>query len=140
MEEIAVIENKTDKNMFQKIVDKFSTKDEPFTAEKAWIETTYGIGSYKSIDKRIEDKQIRIRSSIKSKFCDFNGGTTKNTICYSSYYCVVDIEEDLVNSVDEIFKPFVDNGFVIVNLSDVIEEVKGENVYLISWKNVFNKK
>lgn len=137
------MENDTEKkgnNIFNKIVDKFSTKEEPFTAERAWIETTYGVGSYKPIEKRIEDKQANIRTCIRSKFCGANGGITKNdTICYSSYHCVIDIEEDLANVVDEIFAPFKESGFKIVNLSDVIDEVKGERVYLISWKNIFNK-
>ena len=56
---------------------------------------------------------------------------------FSSYHCVLDIEDDLAAYVDIVFKPFVDNGFTIINLSDNVEEIDEPYVYLVSWKNAF---
>jgi hypothetical protein len=42
--------------------------------------------------------------------------------------------------VDEIFKPFKEGGFKIINLSEKIDEIDNEHVYLISWKKIFKKR
>ena len=128
-----VIENNT---MFNKIKKAFHKETPDFTAEFAWIETTYGEGSFHTLEERIKSKQERIVHLIKSNFPPhIEGLRSCNT--NSSYRCVVDIEEDLMCCVDEIFQPFVDGGFKIINLSEQIPEIANENVYLISWKKVF---
>lgn len=114
-------------------------KDKPeFTAEYAWLETTYGNGGFRTLEQRIKDKQEYIKSLIKSKFPSHE--TTHYEAPNGSYRCVVDIEEDLVCCVDEVFKPFIDGGFKIINLSEQVKEINDENVYLISWKKVFKEK
>lgn len=128
-------ENKT--GTFESIKKVFH-KDKPeFTAEYAWLETTYGNGGFRTLDQRIRNKQQYIKNLIKSKF------PSHETIGFDapngSYRCVVDIEEDLVCCVDEVFKPFIDGGFKIINLSEVVKEIDEENVYLISWKKVFKE-
>ena len=50
---------------------------------------------------------------------------------------MIDIEDDLAACVETVFKPFVDNGFTIINLSDKVEEIDEPHVYLVSWKNAF---
>lgn len=115
-------------------------KDKPdFTAEYAWLETTYGEGSYRSLEERIKAKQDAITRIIKSNFPgrrdEYISGNTND-----SYRCIINIEEDLSSAIDEIFKPFVDGGFKIINLSEKIDEIEDEHVYLISWKKIFNKK
>ena len=50
---------------------------------------------------------------------------------------MMDIEDDLAACVETVFKPFVDNGFTIINLSDKVEEIDEPHVYLVSWKNAF---
>ena len=130
------------KNALSEFVDKtkklLGHKEKPeFTAEYAWIETTYGEGSYRSLEERISDKQKYIINTIKSKFpSHLDGQRSSNS--NGSYRCVVDIEEDLYSVVDEIFKPFKEGGFKIINLSDKIDEIDNEHVYLISWKKIFN--
>lgn len=52
---------------------------------------------------------------------------------------MIDIEEDLVQHTEEVLKPFVDNGFKIIDLSEKVDEIEDEHVYLISWKNIFKK-
>ena len=56
------------------------------------------------------------------------------------YHCIVSIEEDLMCCVDDVFSPFVNGGFKVVCISDRIDEVRDENLYLISWKNIFKEK
>ena len=131
------------KNALSEFVDKtkklFGYKEKPeFTAEYAWIETTYGEGSYRSLEERIADKQKYIINIIKSKFpSHLDGQRSSNS--NGSYRCVVDIEEDLYSVVDEIFKPFIEGGFKIIALSEKIEEIDNEHVYLISWKKIVNE-
>lgn len=131
---------KENKDGFLKKLKKTLKKEEPlFTAEYAWLETTYGDGSFKTVEERIKKKQEHIIHLIKSKFPSRNEGyVSPNTS--GSYRCIVDIEEDLSCCVDEIFKPFIDGGFKIINLSKKVEEIEDENVFLISWKKVFNNK
>lgn len=123
----------------KKMVNKFLSNgsNEVFTAERAWVETTYGKGCYRAIDKRIESKIKSIKAKIESRYeCSSEQGYAN---CFASYYCIVNIEEDLQYHVDEIFAPFKENGFLIINLSEVVEELNGERVYLVSWKNAFRQ-
>ena len=124
----------TIKEYFKKKINKPET---PFTAEKAWIETTYGLGSYRTLPERILAKQNYIKDIIKSKFGD--RGSTANATS-KSFRCVVDIEDDLKYHVDDIFRPFHEGGFDIINLSEMITSISDENVFLISWKNAFEHK
>ena len=49
--------NKKD-NIFRKVKNVFSTKDDSdFTAERAWLETTYGEGCNLSLEERIDRKR-----------------------------------------------------------------------------------
>ena len=76
---------------------------------------------------------------IQSKFSTKRDGHTTINI-NGEYHCLVEIEDDLVNSTEEIFAPFINAGFKVINLSDKIDEIQGENVYLISWKQIFINK
>ena len=110
-------------------------KNEPdFSAERAWIESTYGEGCYVPIADRIKEKQEHIKSNIQTKFRHIYQNNARS---FSSYHCVIDIEDDLTAYVDTVFKPFIDNGFTIINLSDKVEEIDEPHVYLVSWKNAF---
>ena len=86
--------NKKD-NIFRKVKNVFSTKDDAeFTAERAWLETTYGEGCNLSLEERIDSKRKEIIELIKSKFPT----RTSNMIVsskHTSYRCVIDLEEDL---------------------------------------------
>ena len=115
-----------------KILGKKNEQD--FSAERAWIESTYGEDCYVPISERIKEKQDHIKSSIKSKF---RQNYQNNIRSFFSYHCVIDIEDDLAAHVETVFKPFVDNGFTIINLSDKVEEIDEPHVYLVSWKNAF---
>lgn len=124
-------------NIITSVKSMFNKNDENFTAERAWIETTYGTGSYRPIEKRIAEKQSYIKSVIKGKFYSSN---EVGNVLSRAYRCVIDIEDDLRDYVNEVFHPFVEGGFKVINLSEQVEEIHDENVYLISWKHVFDKK
>ena len=124
------------KSLLEKIGVK-KPKELPFSAEKCWCETKYGAGLYKLPAERIKDKQNSIKAIIESKFAPAPNYSCVNR---SSYHCVIDIEEDLINYVDEVLKPFYDGGFEIVNLSEECKSIKSDGIYLISWENTFKKK
>lgn len=130
---------KTKDNVIKKAVSKLFNKDDgEFTAEKAWIKSTYGANVNFTLEERIANKQKSIREIIKSKF-RYQTDNINNILSFSSYRCVIDIEKDLELHKDEILKPFIDGGFKVINLSEKVEEIDDENVYLISWKNTFKK-
>lgn len=132
-------ERETKTGTFENLKKVFH-KDKPeFTAEYAWLETTYGNGTFRSLEQRVKDKQEYITNLIRSKFPSHDE-RYRPFSSNGSYRCVVDIEEDLVCCIDEIFKPFIDGGFKIINLSEQVKEINDENVYLISWKKVFKEK
>lgn len=136
----SVVEDDKKTNFFKKTINKVLNKDEgEFTAEKAWIKTTYGANVNQTIEERIANKQKRITETIKSKFRYPTSDNSDSHGNFSSYRCVIDIEEDLEGHKEEILQPFIDNGFKVINLSEKIDEIEDENVYLISWKNVFKK-
>jgi hypothetical protein len=121
-------------NIITKTLNKMFNKDEgEFSAEMAWLSTTYGVGANRPIEERIANKQKDIMNVIKSKFRYSTTGQESN----SNYRCVVDIEEDLAAVKDVVMTPFIEKGFKVINLSEKIDEVKDENIYLISWKNIF---
>lgn len=132
------MENKEKKNIssFDTLKRVFHKEKPDFTAEYAWLETTYGNGTFRTLEQRIKDKQEYIKNVIISKF-PTHDERYKPINVNGSYRCVVDIEEDLICCVDEVFKPFIEGGFKIINLSKQIKEIDDENVYLISWKKVF---
>ena len=127
-----------DSNVLSKIKKVFKKETPDFTAEYAWIETTYGDGSYHSLEERIKEKQNFIKNLIKSKF-PARGDGTRFSNANGSYRCVVDIEEDLSSHIDEIFEPFINGGFKVINISEQVKEIDDENVYLVSWKNIFKQ-
>lgn len=137
MEEIGDEEKKT--NILKRTFNMMFNKDDSeFTAETAWLKSTYGFNIKYTLEERIANKQKSIRETIKSKFRNPNGDMDAR-ITASSYRCVIDIEEELIAHKDLILQPFVDKGFKVINLSDKIEEIEDEHVYLISWKNIFKK-
>lgn len=125
--------------IFSKVKKVFSKEEAEFTAERAWLETTYGEGRNLSLEERIESKQKEIMNLIKSKFPSRGTETVSTYARHTSYRCVIDIEEDLAQYKDEILNPFIEKGFKIIDLSEKVDEIEDEHVYLISWKNIFKK-
>lgn len=109
-------------------------KEKELSANEAYMRTKYG--AYKTIAQRIKDIQNDINYKIKSKI---SMAGANNTI-FSSYFCIIEIDDDMKDYVNEIFKPFKERGFKIITLSDKIEELHDELVFIMSWyKSELNK-
>lgn len=127
-------------NVFQKALSKvFNKNDGDFTAERAWLETTYGVGQNLSIEERILNKQREIMDEIKSKFkCISPNGDCKNA--HPSYRILIEIEEDIAAFSDEIMQPFIEKKFKVAReINKELDITEDDNVYIISWKNIFKK-
>lgn len=122
---------------FKRAIQAFKKEEMEFSAELAFFESTHGEGTFKPLDARIVEKQNYIKRMIKNRFPNLSEGYGYH---YSSYHCVIDIEPDIIQYADRVFKPFIDGGFEIINLSEKVTEIKENGVYLISWKNAFNVK
>ena len=106
------------KEWFNSLFRKIEPKEKALTAEEAYFKTKYGV--YRTVEQRIKDNQKNIKELIKSK--------------------VTPLDDELKPYVNDIFKPFVENGFKVINLSDKVEEINDELVFLISWyKNDFGE-
>lgn len=100
------------------------------TADEAYFKSKNGY--YVSTEKRILNHQKHIKELIKSKYKIPSSNSYQDTV-FSSFYCVYDFETDMKPYIDEVFKPFIERGFEITNLSEAIPSLNDECVYLISW-------
>lgn len=115
------------KETIKKWFKNIEPKEKAFTAEEAYFKTKYGV--YKTVEQRIKDNQKNIKELIRSKVSPAYKAETK----FSSFYCVIDLDDELKPYVDEIFKPFIENGFNVINLSEKVDEINDELVFLVSW-------
>jgi len=104
--------------------------EKPLTAQEAYFRTKYG--DITSLDEYIAVAQNHIALEIK-RCLSPNLYANADEDKFHSYYAMVDFDEDMVPYVDEIFKPFRDNGFQFIPLHDRIEEINNASVWLISW-------
>lgn len=110
-------------------------EEEALTCERCAYEAINGEESFKTLPERIARRQMDIKDTIKSKYAVFsqNGQVLK----HPEFNCVVTIEEDLIRYVEELFKPFIDGGFEIINISKACEDIHEDNVFFISWRRAF---
>lgn len=111
---------------FKKLLHKIDARDKPITAEEAYYKSKYG--SFKTVEQLIKINQKRINELILSKVSPIYSSDNKS----GSFYCVVDLDDEMKPYVSEIFQPFIDNGFKVINLSEKVKEIN-ELVFLISW-------
>jgi hypothetical protein len=119
------------------LLEKMGLKheEEPLTSERCAYETINGENSFRTLPERIKRKQDDIIKTIKSKYmcCGERGYVYKQP----EFNCVVTIEEDIIRHVDDVFKPFIDGGFEIINISKACEDIHEPNVFFISWRRAF---
>lgn len=144
------MENKTinnnEKSKMNKFLDGFKSKCEMLlghreerlmTAEEAYFKTKYG--DISSLEEYIKVAQAHIALEIRrNMYPDTCSSVYEDK--FHSYYAMVDFDDDMVPYVDEIFKPFRDNGFLFIPLHDRIEEINNASVWLISWDKRRNLK
>lgn len=127
MEQVA--ENKSwIKEFFEKLFFLFHDNQKMITSEEAYNNATYG--SNMNRERFIIKKQIDINRLIKEKFNNSTYGETD----YDKYFLIVGLTLVEEECSTEIFEPFIKDGYKIVKISEKIEELKTENVYLITWK------
>lgn len=119
------------------LLEKMGLKheEEPLTCERCAYETINGENTFKTLPERIKRKQEDIVRVIKSKYVSYaqNGYINKQP----EFNCVVTIEEDIIRYVEDVFKPFIDGGFEIINISKACEDIHEDNVFFISWRRAF---
>lgn len=104
---------------------KTSKEEDVISANEAFCRATYGENM--TTDTLIKVHQHQLNKLIKEKI-SFN--YDKNSF---GYRCVYSFPEDMKPYIEEVLKPFSDKGYKIINLSEKVEELKADNVYLISW-------
>ena len=106
----------------------------------------YMVGKYEveptDVDKNAAKfaKLIKDGDLVISAGGDATGIIASNGILIkpAEFNCVVTIEEDICRYAQEVFQPFIDGGFEIINISKACEDVHEPNVYFISWRRAFH--
>lgn len=118
------------KPIWRKIISWFSaraSKEEDITpANVAYSKSTYGITT--DVSTLIKLHQHRINKLINDKTSFRTNGDI-----FTDYRCVYSFSKDVVPYIEPILKPFKEKGYTIINISEKVEELSNDNVYLISW-------
>ena len=118
--------------LLNNLLHYFDKKTKLLTKEEAFNNATYG--KCMTREQYVSHRQADINSMIRSRIQNTFSGDTD----YEKYFLTVSFNETEEECAEEIFKPFKGNGFIIVKISDEIELLKGNNVYLITWKDAEN--
>lgn len=115
--------------LFNRLFFMWNSNKKLLTRKEAYDSTTYG----RCMDREqfIKKKQIDINSSIREKTQNSQFTDTE----FEKYFLIVSFNKVEEDCASEVFKPFRDDGYTIIKLSDTVDVLKGNNVYLISWKS-----
>jgi hypothetical protein len=105
---------------------KFIADENVVPADMAYCRATYGANT--NVDNLIKLHQHKINQLITEKTSMRSNGDT-----FTDYRCVYSFPNDMSPYIDKILKVFKDKGYKVINLSEKIEEIQDEHVYLISW-------
>lgn len=105
---------------------KFTAEEEIIPADTAYCRATYGENT--TIKNLIKIHQHKINKLINEKTSMRTNGDT-----FTDYRCVYSFPMDIEPYIAQILKVFIDKGYKVINLSDKIEDIQDEHVYLISW-------
>lgn len=95
-------------------------------ANVAYCKTTYG--AVTNIDNLINEHRHKINKLIEEKIQFVTNGDR-----FSDYRCIYSFPKDVKPYIEKILSIFLEKGYNIVNLSEKVEELKDENVYMLSW-------
>lgn len=109
---------------------KWVAEENIVSAQTAYCRATYGINT--SVDDLIKLHQHKINTLINDKTSMRSNGDT-----FGDYRCVYSFPKDMAPYIQTILKAFTDKGYKIINLSEKIEDIQDEHVYLISWYREF---
>lgn len=110
-------------NWFNK---RFSKEENVVSADVAYCRATYGMNT--NVENLIKLHQHQINRIINDKTAYKSDGNT-----FIDYRCVYSFPKDVAPYIDRILSVFIEKGYTIMNLSEKIDELKDDNVYLISW-------
>lgn len=123
-------EDKIRNDVFTKLENwwkkKTSLNEDIISADAAYSKTTYG--SEMDKDSLVKLHQHQINRLIKEK-TEFR----TNGDAFADYRCVYSFPKDMVPFIDEVIKVFIDKGYKVINLSEHVDEIQNDHVYLISW-------
>ena len=105
---------------------KSSLNENIMSADDAYSKTTYG--SEMDAESLVKLHQHQINRLIKEK-TEFR----TNGDSFADYRCVYSFPKDVAPYIDEVLAAFKDMGYAVINLSDKVDEIKNDHVYLISW-------
>lgn len=95
-------------------------------ARQAYCKTTYGCEMRPEYVIKMHQQQINKLISNKTQY-------HTNGDLFADYRCVYSFPTDSIPYIDEVLKPFRDAGYTVINLSEKVDELKNDHVYLISW-------
>lgn len=110
-------------------ISKTSLEENIMTADAAYAKSTYG--ETMNAQTLIKTHQQRINALIETK----TKTNSDNGSAFVDYFCICSFAKDAVPYIKEILEPFRNNGYTVINLSEIVEEYKNYNVYGISWCN-----
>lgn len=120
-----------EKGFLDKVKDFFSgTNTSEVSATEVFFRTKYG--SVMCPEDYVKTAQSYIRKVIYSR-SDPSYRRSPEEALFRSYYCLIDIDSEMKDYIDQIFEPFVNAGFAVTKLSGRVEEIKEDYVYLVSW-------
>lgn len=101
------------------------------SADTAYCKATYG--EKMTVQTLIKMHQSQINSLINDKT-----QSSTNGYAFTDYHCVYSFPNDIEPYIGQILSVFVEKGYKVINLSEKVEEIQNEHVYLISWykKNI----
>jgi hypothetical protein len=105
---------------------RFSVDEDVVPASTAYCMSTYGVNT--NVSDIIKIHQHKINRLIHEKTAMRTNGDT-----FTDYRCVYSFPKDVEPYIDNILKEFIDKGYKVINLSEKIDEIQDEHVYLISW-------
>lgn len=122
-------------NLWEKIENwfkaRFVAEETVMPAEVAYCRATYG--EQANVTNLIKMHQHKINRLINEK----TSLRTTNGDTFTDYRCVYSFPTDMTPYISDILKIFKDKGYEIINLSEKIQDIQDEHVYLISWYRKF---
>lgn len=113
------------RNIIKWFQARTSKEEDIIPASEAYIKATYGENT--NVEDQIKYHQHKIHTLIKEKI---TSNYDRNNF---SYRCVYSFPDNMAQYTDKVLQKFVDNGYQVINLSQRVEELKSDNVFLISW-------
>lgn len=103
-----------------------SLNEDIIPAEAAYSKTTYGSEMDRASLVKLHQHQINRLIKEKTEF-------RTNGDSFADYRCVYSFPKDMSPYIDDVLEAFRDAGYAVINLSDSVEEIRNDHVYLISW-------